>query len=183
MSGNAWTVAALTSQFIRARALGWLPHFIESGAKYHFDAALLMAIGSRETNLRNIIGDGGHGHGLMQIDNRSFPEWCRKGNWRDAREAIRKGAEVLDAKRVRAIAKNIDADNVLRVAIASYNAGDHGIRDYQIHGNPDLRTTGRDYSHDVLRRASVFRDLLSKAGGSHVAVGKVGAVVPDDGRA
>jgi hypothetical protein len=40
---------------------------------------ILMAIASRETNMRNIIGDGGHGYGIMQIDDRSFPEWCNSG--------------------------------------------------------------------------------------------------------
>lgn len=32
---------------------------------------LLYAVGSRETNLMNEVGDGGHGHGLFRLDNRS----------------------------------------------------------------------------------------------------------------
>lgn len=31
---------------------------------------LLHAVGSRETNLTNEIGDGGHGHGIFQLDDR-----------------------------------------------------------------------------------------------------------------
>lgn len=31
---------------------------------------LLHAVGSRETNLRNVVGDGGHGHGVFQLDDR-----------------------------------------------------------------------------------------------------------------
>ncbi len=58
-----------------------------------------MAIASRETNMRNIVGDGGHGYGIMQIDDRSYPDWCHSGLWKDATAGIQKGASVLDAKR------------------------------------------------------------------------------------
>ena len=32
---------------------------------------LLFAVGSRETSLANVVGDGGHGHGVWQLDDRS----------------------------------------------------------------------------------------------------------------
>src|SRR5436190_1777044 len=38
-------------------------------------AGLLLAIASRETGCRDIAGDGGHGRGLFQIDDRSFGDW------------------------------------------------------------------------------------------------------------
>ena len=57
-----------------------------------------VAIASRETNMRNIIGDGGHGYGIMQIDDRSFPEWTNSGLWKDVSAAIQKGALVLHSK-------------------------------------------------------------------------------------
>lgn len=62
-----------------------------------------MAIASRETNMHNVVGDGGHGYGIMQIDDRNFPE----GLW-----------FYYDLSRI---------------------------------GNPDLHTTGRNYSTDTLR--------------------------------
>jgi hypothetical protein len=31
---------------------------------------LLYAVGSKETNLRNVVGDGGHGHSVFQLDDR-----------------------------------------------------------------------------------------------------------------
>lgn len=37
---------------------------------YGFPPYLLHAVGSRETNLTNEIGDGGHGHGVFQLDDR-----------------------------------------------------------------------------------------------------------------
>src|SRR5579884_4271697 len=47
-----------------------------AAAKYGLDARLLAAVAAQETggpgasSGRNIIGDGGHGHGLFQIDDR-----------------------------------------------------------------------------------------------------------------
>jgi hypothetical protein len=60
--------------------------------RYQLPPEILLAIASRETNMRNIIGDGGHGYGIMQIDDRSFPEWCNSGLWKDVNAAIQKGA-------------------------------------------------------------------------------------------
>lgn len=157
-----WRPVDLGNQFRRASALNWIAAFKEWAEHYSFPPEILVAIGSRETNLRNIIGDGGHGHGIMQIDDRSFPAWCQGKRWQSAIEAIRMGAYVLSTKRERAINKKVPDKDALRVALASYNAGDHAIQDYFHHGNPDLRTTGHDYSADVLKRAEEFKKLLLK---------------------
>src|SRR6478752_8426300 len=74
-----WTENDLKRQFERAKKNGWIKTFKSAAATYQFPPEVLMAIASRETNMRNIIGDGGHGYGLMQIDDRSFPEWCNSG--------------------------------------------------------------------------------------------------------
>jgi hypothetical protein len=58
-----------------------------------------MAIASRETNMRNVIGDKGRGFGIMLIGICSFREWCQSGLWRDVNASIQKGALVLDSKR------------------------------------------------------------------------------------
>src|SRR5690242_12091466 len=42
-----------------------------------------MGIASRESKVRNIIGDGGDGYDIMQIDDRSFPECCHSGLWKN----------------------------------------------------------------------------------------------------
>ena len=46
--------------------------FKTAAERYQLPPEILLAIASRETNMRNIIGDGGHGYGIMQIDDRSF---------------------------------------------------------------------------------------------------------------
>jgi Transglycosylase SLT domain len=96
MSG--WTEEDLRRQFQRAKKNGWLQIFKRAAETYGFPPELIMAIASRETNMRNVIGDGGHGYGIMQIDDRSFPEWCHSGLWKDVAAGIQKGALVLQSK-------------------------------------------------------------------------------------
>ena len=93
-----WTERDLTKQFERAKKNGWIKFFKSTAARYQFPPEILLAIASRETNMRNIIGDGGHGYGIMQIDDRSFPEWCNSGLWKDVNASIQKGALVLHSK-------------------------------------------------------------------------------------
>ena len=141
-----------------------------------FPPEILLAIASRETNMRNIIGDGGHGYGIMQIDDRSFPEWTNSGLWKDVNAAIQKGALVLHSKqqtirngqgkRLKVgstpfVGKGqLSKDELLRTAIAAYNSGLWAYYNLTKYGDTDRRTTGRDYSKDVLKRAQVFRELL-----------------------
>lgn len=61
--------SALGGQCHRARS-SW-PFIDQVEAEHRLPRGLLYAIGSRETNLANVIGDGGHGHGVFQLDDRS----------------------------------------------------------------------------------------------------------------
>src|SRR5215210_2612007 len=94
----SWTLRDIERQLGEAKRQGWTKHFADAGDKFGFSSATLLAIASRETNIKNIIGDGGHGYGLMQIDDRSYPDFIRSGDWKDPRKNIFKGAEVLDEK-------------------------------------------------------------------------------------
>src|SRR5262245_45037615 len=94
-----WTKADLKREFDRAVDGDWIAHFRQAAADYSFPVEVLLAIASRETNMRNIVGDGGHGFGIMQIDDRSFPDWCHSGAWKDVGAGVKKGALVLDSKR------------------------------------------------------------------------------------
>jgi hypothetical protein len=176
---SLWSERDLRNHYNRAKSNGWLPHFDEAAELYDFDEALLLAIGSRETNMRNIMGDGGHGAGLMQIDDRSFPDWHGSDKWKDPRLSILKGAEVLAQKRDRAKAhvgkavtvkghtttgKPMTRAQLLRVAIAGYNSGDWGQYHFSEGHDPDRGTTGQNYSADVLRRAEYFRKFLRQDG-------------------
>lgn len=96
-------------------------------------------------------GDGGHGRGLMQIDDRSFPEFCGSDKWKNPRENILFGALVLSLK--------WKALGVKSQAIAAYNCGVGNVRRALREGQDiDRYTTFRNYSADVSKRAAKFRE-------------------------
>src|SRR4030042_3986131 len=67
-------------------------------------------------------GDSGHGHGLMQIDNRSFPEFCAGDDWPDPDKNVAFAARVLRNKRrflaSRLLGHLLTHDDLERAAIA-----------------------------------------------------------------
>jgi hypothetical protein len=182
------TKAQLKTQFERAKRLGWLPHFEEAAAKYGFEPAFLLAIGSRETNLdpkwlRN-AGDGGRGFGLMQVDVGTDIDWIKTGKWKDAREGILRGALVLSQKRTQlkgykpgtpvkardsqskrwysTPAVAIKKGDYEKVLAGMYNGGSWPVYHYSKGRGSDYGTTGKDYGADVVARAAVFAQLLAQ---------------------
>jgi len=59
----------LTAEFQRASSK-W-PFIRQTELAHGLPKMMLFAIGSRETNLTNEVGDFGHGHGVWQLDDRS----------------------------------------------------------------------------------------------------------------
>lgn len=121
-------------QVARNRA-GELIDSIES--EFSIPPRLLYAIASRETNCDpyylNHAGDGGHGRGWWQVDDRSHAipdDWATNIEWQ-----CRRGSEILAA----CLAS--EGGNVVRAA-NRYNSGQGETR----------YTTGRDYGPDVYDR-------------------------------
>ncbi len=103
-----------------------------------------------------------HAHGLMQIDDRSFPEFCASADWKDPYKNISFGAEVLRNKRRyisgKALAYHLTDGELERAAIAAYNAGEGRIvRMIELHQDVDMPTAHGNYSADVLRLAEEYR--------------------------
>lgn len=181
-----WTERDLRQQYNRAKANGWIPWFAEAGDSVpddEIDAADLMAIASRETNMKNIKGDFRdgryHGYSLMQLDIGSHPEWIASGAWRDAHKAIHKGADALDDKlqevisgrgeRLKAKAgaftgKDFTPEQLRLIAFAAYNSGLNAYYSFSVDGDADKRTTGKNYGRDVDRRSVYFRKWLDVDG-------------------
>lgn len=176
----------IVTQYNRAKKLLWTEHFREAANTYTpdlFDTADLMAIASRETNLDPVWltkkGDNGHGAGLMQIDDRSFPEFTNSTKWKDARLGILYGAKVLrqkwddlqknagkklTVKNYSFTGPHVTGITAQQIAIAAYNSGRWAAYHYTKGRHPDYGTTGKDYSADVMARARIFRELLGKDG-------------------
>jgi hypothetical protein len=145
----------------------------------HVDYALLCAIASRETNMRNIVGDGGHGRGMFQMDDRfqqaflSSTRGCRNGGTVPIyRSAMAKGrvpmisagarrcVEIIEANIAQAKDRGIPNGHRLHAAVSAYNAGMGGaMKGWHASRDPDAETAGGDYGRDVLERAEYMRRL------------------------
>jgi len=119
---------------LRAEVLASLnvwPFIVTIEVEYRLPPWLLFAVGSRETNLTNEVGDGGHGYGVWQLDNRShnipadFPVSIQ------ALYAARMLADEL-----------LRTAGDIQAAAAIYNSGQPD----------DAYTTGHDYGADVVAR-------------------------------
>jgi LysM repeat protein len=164
----------LRGQLARARAE--FP-FIDAVEDEHgLPDYLLYAVGSRETNLRNIAGDFGQRPGV------SGPRFHGFGIWQRDSGSFGVGEAYLDD----VVAQADDAAGLLAshfarfqrwdAAVAAYNAGAGAVAKALRKGKScDSVTTGRDYSADVLaRRAFLERDR--NGAGVHELVGLDGAV-------
>jgi hypothetical protein len=92
----------LRRQLERIRKDNWLAWFQESARRQGTTTAELLALGSRETNLKNIRGDfrGGvyHGFGVLQVDIGTDPDYCRNWTPKNVEPSIRRGSEILASK-------------------------------------------------------------------------------------
>ena len=146
----------------------FLDAFLASGQAEDWPAELLAAICWRESFFGLYLspvgpggtGDGGHGRGLMQIDDRSHAAWLAQSDaqgtplWMLPEENIAQGASVLsDCRRAM-------PDLDVTAWVAAYNAGPLRVRTAVLAGLPvDSVTTGRDYAEDVLIKAATSHAL------------------------
>ncbi len=145
------------------------PQIQDIAAQYGFDPYLIAGIGDRETRWGThpackpkgpaCLGDRGHGHGLMQIDDRSFPDFCKDhAQWADPAKNIAKGCAVLRDKLHYLRHKGLAESALLQAAVAAYNCGEgNALRAYLLGLPFDHYTTGGDYSEDVFKRMEGFR--------------------------
>jgi Transglycosylase SLT domain len=144
---------------------------LEKAARAHgIETAYLLAIGSRESGLRNILGDyrGGlaHGVGILQIDvqhpialhARDTGSW-----WPNPDPLIAFGAALLasNLKSVRALRPAFDDRQAHKCAASAYNCGLGNALAGSAKGDSDKFTTGGSYGRDVMDRMAIFQDLLA----------------------
>ncbi|KAM4702017.1 uncharacterized protein O3C94_002943 [Discoglossus pictus] len=132
---------------------------IAAATKHCVDPAVIAGVISRESRAGNVLingwGDHGNALGLMQVDKRYHTP---RGAW-DSEEHISQGAEIL-VNMIKNIGKKFPSWNPeerLKGGIAAYNAGTGNIISLDV----DVRTTGKDYSNDVVGRAKKFKQLGS----------------------
>lgn len=115
-------------------------------------------------------GDGRHGHGLMQIDDRSFPGFCKSEDWKDPAKNIDMGARILAEKKRFLATKGFPAALLERGAVAAYNCGEGNVLKAHLAGKDiDIRTAGHNYSARVMAFAEVDSRIRPESEGSAIS--------------
>jgi hypothetical protein len=106
---------------LAARGVAFAPEIASAAARHHLDPKLLAAVAAQETGGpdtnagSNIVGDGGHGHGIFQIDDR-FHAFAQTS------AAMNPTANAdYAAKMIRGLLDRNGGD--VHAALSSYNAG------------------------------------------------------------
>lgn len=132
-----WTERELLRQYEAAQR-DW-PFIHEVNAAHGMPPYLMHALGSRETNLANIVGDGGRGFGVWQRDiQHGIPDWWMP----DVRAQCEWSADLLHG--------NLRTAGTWERACNMYNSG-----------QPETQgTTHQNYGPDVMARRSALELAL-----------------------
>jgi len=140
----------LLAEYERAKK-NW-PFIADMERAHKLPALLLYAVGSRESDLRNIKGDFSQRLGEPSKRFHGFGVWQR-----DSQHGVGE-SYLLDVRRQAEdaavmLAENHAAFNDWAAAVAAYNCGPGNVRKALRNGESvDRHTTGHDYSADVLAR-------------------------------
>jgi hypothetical protein len=170
MTASTPSNAILLHQFNTIKANGFLEILIKAATQADVPPEMFVAIGSRETNLINELGDfqGGehHGVGITQgdIQHPEIRKWRDDGTWQKDPQVVQNFTAGILAdywNQIDTAYPDLTDEQSLLMAASSYNAGVHGsIRGY-LEGDCDRHTTGHDYGHDVVARMNYFATLMA----------------------
>lgn len=157
----------LQAELERARREGLVEICLAAERRAELPRGVLLAIASRETNMRNVVGDGGHGRGVFQIDDRSHSAWLRRqgahgsGGIPPVAAAADYAAALLRDNLAFGRSKGLAGDPLFKFALSAYNAGAGGAwRALQDRGDSDARTAHGNYGRDVLGRLRAVQAWL-----------------------
>jgi len=172
-----------------AKALTRLGHYRVTTAQYvalegppdDISGSLLLALGLRESLLQNINNKAQSDKGCFQITERYHGAFlrsepgCPEGTWIGVPDhsafedgycprftpALHYALSMLQQARMYALRNGVTGDDVIRFAIASYNAGLGGAIEGYRAGDIDLKTTGGDYSAWVIEHRTLINRWLN----------------------
>lgn len=107
---------------LAGRGVAFAPEITRAASRYGLDPRLLAAVAAQETGGpgsnagRNILGDGGHGHGIFQIDDR-FHAFARTSAAMEPQANADYAARMISG-----LLKRYGGD--VHKALSAYNAGD-----------------------------------------------------------
>jgi hypothetical protein len=162
------TAAQLAASLERARAAGFDRICLEAEQRAGLPRGLLLAVSSRETHCRDIVGDGGHGRGYFQIDDRSHQAFLGKhgvlaGGTPPPRAAAAYAAQLLLDNGTFGRRNGVKPGDLLKFSLSAYNTGaGNAIKGYRA-GDSDRTTANGNYGADVLDRHAIVVAWLDGA--------------------
>lgn len=177
--------SSIFASVIPADAQPYSDVILKVANEQNVDPFIIVALGERESHWgalldSNGLGDNGHGHGIMQVDDRYFADWLAANAWQDPYTNITKGVQILQDK-MRYLAgsgsgtvkigssvasrlgvaagetypdpRPLTGDDLVHAAIAAYNGGEGAVTQAIAAGGMsavDRVTTGGNYSADVI---------------------------------
>lgn len=161
-----WTQEDLVKQVHLAKESGMYELLHDAAKDHGLPFSYLLAVASRETNIVNMIGDAGHGIGVIQIDTRFHTiaaDAKKSGSWHtNPKPLVEYGATLLRNNRNWAAENwpHMSNSQWLKIAAAAYNCGNENTRKSVAEGDCDKRTTGHNYGRDVIKRMLGFAEIL-----------------------
>ncbi len=133
---------------------------------------VLMGLDSRESRFgllldENGLGDHGHGHGELQIDDRWHKDFCASGDWQDLGKTLDYIHRNIIIPDFNSLGDHFELEGenyapLFKATLAAYNCGAGGVKKAMNAGaDLDSLTTGHNYGSDVLARAQAFKEALS----------------------
>ena len=117
---------------------------------------IIAAVISRETIFGKILnkagkGDSNHGHGIMQIDDRSHGKWLKLGLWKDPYENVAYGLGEINGN------MRIFGGDLFK-SLAAYNCGAGNVKKaLKNKRSAEAYTAHHNYASDVLGRAKKLK--------------------------
>jgi len=158
--------ADLFSLAIPSEAAPYAAIILQVAEETGVDPFVIAAIGQRESRWglaldANGLGDSGHGHGIMQIDDRTWGSWLASNDWADPYVNVRKGAEIMGQNLDYFAGKGLTGNELIAAAAAGYNHGPGAVwRNVVATGNPDDGPGGPtahgNYGGSVLASSSAY---------------------------
>lgn len=150
------------------RAEEYRQYIVVAGDAWDIDISIICGVISRESRFGfaltppfpSGVGDGGHGRGLMQIDDQWHKDFIASEKWKLPQANIYYGTKLLADNREMLKKKypDIGTYDLTRGFIAAFNCGfGNVIKAIKRGKDIDSYTTGEDYSMDVLDRAEDFQ--------------------------
>ncbi len=160
------TALAASAASLAAHGVAYSLPIARAAARNGLDPTLLAAVAAQETGGpgsnagRNILGDGGHGHGLFQIDDR-WHAFARSPAAMDPAQNAERAAELLHG-----LLERYGGDE--RTALSAYNSGSPTARGTTTRWS-DGTTLG--YADSVLRHQAQIEDARAEL---PAALGSIG---------